>query len=72
MQQRQYERTPEQEKIEKRRQVSLGSKICNLNNELITITIQLQVLLFIHRAFLVGGGEGVGLGMRVGCYFSCD
>ena len=31
MQQRQYERTPEQEKIEKRRQVHLYSGVINCN-----------------------------------------
>lgn len=64
MQQRQYERTAEQEKIEKRRQVSFGSKNYHLNNKLIMITIQLCYCLFIGL-FLVGGG--VGLGMWVGC-----
>ena len=59
MQQRQYERTAEQEKIEKRRQVSFGLNSCNLNNKLITKTIQLCYCLFIGL-FLVGGG-GVGL-----------
>ena len=66
MQQRQYERTPEQEKIEKRRQVSFGSKICYLNNKLITITIQLCYCLFMWLVWWwVGGGGWVGYEGRV-------
>ena len=64
MQQRQYERTPEQEKIEKRRQVSFGSNSCDLNNDNDNNSV---VLLFIRAAcFLVEWG-GVGWGMRLGC-----